>query len=301
MKLNNALNNYDWQMPVDSSGASIDTLNWPKTLYQENSAWKVRFTSQPIGTSSSGFLSFPLSATQYPQGAYTSAKVISVLDHHMSSVYSDHDGQILTFTGEVFRANAQHPAASRACYPKESGGAWSALLRNLYRGTNDDGCGPDVAINYEAHPGYDYVAAIGTTVYASAGGRVVSANDGCIPKGISAGCAAWGALGIDHGNGYISQYLHLSRRDVAPGAVVTEGQMIGLTGNTAPPSTSLVGPHLHFELLRLRSGLSNDYQIGSYATVDPYGFDTSKGIQDFLTTFNGNTANVCLWKTGCTY
>jgi hypothetical protein len=34
------------------------------------------------------------------------------------------------------------------------------------------------------------------------------------------------------------------------------------------------------------------------AKVNPYGFDTSKGFSDSMTTFNINTANVCVWKTG---
>ncbi|MBZ0092149.1 MAG: M23 family metallopeptidase [Sulfuricellaceae bacterium] len=307
LQLNAAKNQYDWQKPLDASGVAVDTSNWTKTFFQENGVWKVRF-SNPSVNGSSQFLSFPLSTSLYPQGAYTPNTINTVLDHNMSAVYSDHDGTILSFTGELFQATAQYPpTAPQACYPKAGNAVWSSLLSSLYNGTGlnsaaPDKCSKNVALNYEAHPGYDYVATTGTPVYAAASGTVVNLNGGCVPKGIAKGCAAWGAIGIDHGNGYISQYLHLdlSRPHVSPGDSVTEGQQIALSGNTSPAGTHL-GSHLHFEVLRLRAGATNDYQPGSYATVDPYGFDTSKGYSDYITTFNNNLPNICLWKGGCKF
>ncbi|MHB0865963.1 MAG: peptidoglycan DD-metalloendopeptidase family protein [Minisyncoccota bacterium] len=264
---------------------------------------------------SNPFLGFPLSTTLYPQGPYTVGKVTSVLDHQMDSLYVQ-DGAILSFTGELFQANSSYPAtAPQACYPKASGAAWSSLLGSIYNGTLTSGTGGNclsgVALNYDGHPGYDYVASMGTPVYAAAGGTVVNNavitsgqnNTLCIPKGMNGvtikGCAAWGAVGIDHGNGYITQYLHLSSISVTAGQVVPSGQQvqIGLSGDTGVPGQ----PHLHFEVLRLRSGATNDYQPASYATVDPYGFDTSKGYTDYMTTFNNNVPNVCLWKSGCKF
>ncbi|HMH50635.1 MAG TPA: peptidoglycan DD-metalloendopeptidase family protein, partial [Candidatus Acidoferrum sp.] len=252
------------------------------------------------------FLSFPLPASEYPQGAYTPGMITSVLDHHMSTVYSDHDSYILSFTGELFQATAQYPiTAAVACYPKVGNSTWSSLLSILYEGTGigsgaPNDCSTNIALNYEAHPGYDYVAGTGTVVLAAAPGHVVSLNRGCVPKGMSEGCEEWGAIGVDHQNGYISQYLHLSSVLVSPGDPISEGQQIGLSGNTSPANKP-VPPHLHFEVLRLRSGSSNDYNAGSYATVDPYGFDTSTGYLDYMTTFNGNLPNICLWKGGCKF
>ena len=49
---------------------------------------------------------------------------------------------------------------------------------------------------------------------------------------------------IDHGNGYVTFYAHLSAINVYPGQVVNQGQIIGATGNTGCSS----GPHLHFEI-----------------------------------------------------
>lgn len=240
---------------------------------------------------------FPIQTTSYPLGAYSLDKITSVLDHQMSSVYSDKDGTILSFTGELFQFTAAYPkGGSAACYPKAGGGAWSSFLSGLYIGTM--GCLDGQALNYEAHPGYDYVALTGVPVKAVASGVIVNQNNGCIPKGMLAGCIAWGAIGIDHGNGYVSQYLHLSSINVTPGQVIVEGQQIGLSGNTSPTP---LGSHLHFEVLRKRDAYSNDYQPVSYATVDPYGFDFSKGYTDYITQFNNNIPNACLWKSGCKY
>lgn len=246
-------------------------------------------------------LIFPL-VFGYADGAYTSQKINTVLDHHMTAPYTDKDGNILSFTGETFLSNATYPSSgNQQCYPKSGGVAWSAFLANIYKGTIGSGalnCVTNVALNYEAHPGYDYVAS-SVPVRAAASGVVVSANGGCVPKGISEGCAAWGAVGIDHGNGYITQYLHMNTISVSPGQVVTEGQQVGISGNKSPP-TKPIPYHFHFEVLKVRPSYVNDYQPGSYATVDPYGFDSSGGAIDFLANQNG-VPSVCLWKSGCRF
>lgn len=293
------LTNYDWKKPLNEQNVEVDTSNWSANFFQEGGLWRVHFASSGSSAPATEFLSFPISTSLYPKGPYTENRITSVLDHHMASVYTDRDGVILSFTGELFQSVTQPPPEkSGACYPKAGGGRWSALLAGLYKGTPSDGCTSDVAINYESHPGYDYFAVSGTPIFAAASGSVVSANGGCVPKGLRAGCAAWGAIGVDHGNGYISQYLHLDRVIVSPGDAVTAGQQIGFSGAKGLPPDQA---HLHFEVLRRRSGFDNNYDASSYATVDPYGFDASKGYSDYITSFNGNTPNVCLWKGGCIY
>lgn len=52
------------------------------------------------------------------------------------------------------------------------------------------------------------------------------------------------SLYIDHGNGIISLYFHLSGFDVSKGDMVKRGQVIGRAGATGRAT----GPHLHLSI-----------------------------------------------------
>ena len=87
------------------------------------------------------------------------------------------------------------------------------------------------------HYGLDFSAPIGTEVYATADGRITDTD--------LAGRTANGLkIVVDHGNGYLTHYAHLSRIIVRVGQTVKRGQVIGLVGNTGGTS----GPHLHYEV-----------------------------------------------------
>ncbi|MDH3533182.1 MAG: M23 family metallopeptidase [Gammaproteobacteria bacterium] len=47
---------------------------------------------------------------------------------------------------------------------------------------------------------------------------------------------------VDHGQGYITMYCHLSMIDVEPGQSVSPGDALGAVGSTG----RVTGPHLHF-------------------------------------------------------
>ena len=49
---------------------------------------------------------------------------------------------------------------------------------------------------------------------------------------------------IDHGDGLVTKYMHLSHTYVKQGVIVTKGQQIGLTGTTGRST----GIHLHFQV-----------------------------------------------------
>lgn len=85
-----------------------------------------------------------------------------------------------------------------------------------------------------AHSGMDIAAAKGTPVKAPASGIVTFANPDLYLTG--------GTLVIDHGFGFSSNFLHLSRLDVKVGDTIEQGQIIGAVGATGRAT----GPHLHW-------------------------------------------------------
>jgi murein DD-endopeptidase MepM/ murein hydrolase activator NlpD len=100
--------------------------------------------------------------------------------------------------------------------------------------------------SYEFHKGQDIAAPIGTPVIATADGVVVSA---CWHKGYGNG------IYIDHGNGIMTRFGHLSRIDVVEGQSIKRGQQIGLVGSTGRST----GPHLHYEV-RINGEATNPLQ-----------------------------------------
>jgi murein DD-endopeptidase MepM/ murein hydrolase activator NlpD len=83
------------------------------------------------------------------------------------------------------------------------------------------------------HSGADLKAATGTEIHAANRGRVVLAKN-LFYSG--------NAVFIDHGLGIYTVYLHLSEILVEPGAMVEQGQIVGLVGATG----RVTGPHLHW-------------------------------------------------------
>jgi murein DD-endopeptidase MepM/ murein hydrolase activator NlpD len=90
--------------------------------------------------------------------------------------------------------------------------------------------------NIKAHRGVDYAAPTGTPVYASGDGRVIEAG---YTK------ANGNFVFIQHGQTYITKYIHLHRKKVRSGQSVKQRQIIGTVGATGYAT----GPHLHYEFL----------------------------------------------------
>ncbi len=82
------------------------------------------------------------------------------------------------------------------------------------------------------HQGLDYAVPQGTPVSAVNAGTVLLAS----PLYFEGNCVV-----LDHGQGLLSLYLHLSEIKVKPGERVERGQEIGLSGGTGRAT----GPHLH--------------------------------------------------------
>jgi murein DD-endopeptidase MepM/ murein hydrolase activator NlpD len=86
-----------------------------------------------------------------------------------------------------------------------------------------------------AHGGIDQRSPAGTPIRAAAAGVVKLVRE-------------WNlhgrTVGIDHGQGLVSSYLHMSRVAVAEGVTVGKGDVIGYVGSTGRSNA----PHLHWAL-----------------------------------------------------
>jgi murein DD-endopeptidase MepM/ murein hydrolase activator NlpD len=102
---------------------------------------------------------------------------------------------------------------------------------------------------WSGHLGIDIAAVEGTPISAADAGVVTMAQGGW-------NYGYGNVVMIDHGNGYITLYGHLSQINVVPCQGVYAGQLIGLAGNTG----NSFGAHLHFEV-RLNGGFVNPHFV----------------------------------------
>jgi len=111
---------------------------------------------------------------------------------------------------------------------------------------------------YSGHDGWDYGLWY-EPVAAAAPGRVMLA-DWLVPGCET--CLSGKTVEIDHGNGLLTFYGHLSQIKVSKGQRVARGQVIGISGMTG----TATGPHLHFGVYRTNC---------NSCPVDPYGWSGS--------------------------
>ena len=169
------------------------------------------------------FLTLPFAEPRY---------VTSIFDHCRPD-YS-YDGRICRFDGTV-------GTPSKGVDPKFLGGysATTGMPDYMY---------------YEGHDGMDY-GLYYENVLAAADGVVTYAGwdkPGC------ATCGYGQNIWIDHGNGFLTRYAHLSRIGVSTGRHVTRGQVIATSGNTGAST----GAHVHFGV----------YVARDRTAIDPYGW-----------------------------
>lgn len=89
------------------------------------------------------------------------------------------------------------------------------------------------------HTGVDITGTASKNLYAIQSGTIILAQTGW-----NSGAGTW--VKIDHGNGYVSVYMHLSKLMVKKGDKVEKGQVIGLMGRTG----TATGVHLHLTVYK---------------------------------------------------
>jgi murein DD-endopeptidase MepM/ murein hydrolase activator NlpD len=112
---------------------------------------------------------------------------------------------------------------------------WSGNFLAPVNSTVSEGFGTRRTLNGKlarVHRGLDYHAQEGTPIHAVNAGTVVLAQE----LFYEGNCVI-----IDHGQQFMTLYMHMSKIDVAPGEMLKQGQQIGLSGATG----LVTGPHLH--------------------------------------------------------
>ena len=122
--------------------------------------------------------------------------------------------------------SSQAPSSSGWVKPLKSGS---------YTITSAFGMRKHPVLGYERmHEGVDMAAPAGTPIYAAKSGKVTVAS---YQKG-----GAGYYVNINHGDGFSSIYMHMTRYIVSAGQYVKAGQVIGYVGSTGIST----GNHLHF-------------------------------------------------------
>src|SRR5471032_3190119 len=85
------------------------------------------------------------------------------------------------------------------------------------------------------HSGLDFAVPTGTPIKAPANGKVILTGNYFYNGN---------TVFVDHGQGFISMFCHLSRIDVKAGQSLTRGAVVGLVGSTGRAT----GPHLHWNI-----------------------------------------------------
>lgn len=174
--------------------------------------------------------------------------------------FLDHDLPDYAIDGKIIIANGLEADAAAGQESDFFPAYWSVDLRQF--------------INYDGHNGYDFGISY-APVLAAAEGTITYAGW----NGSSAGDGYGQMVLINHHNGYVTLYGHLSTLAVHTGDTVTAGQEIGISGSTGRSS----GPHLHFSVF-------HNCQV-----TDPYGW-SGRG-DDPLKAFNGESSQY-LWLPG---
>ncbi len=153
---------------------------------------------------------------------------------------------------DAFNAFSEGPGATSGFIVPAQGPMSSPFgPARKYIGIGKDGTPCD---KVSIHRGYDIAIPTGTEIVAPAAGTVTLGDPDLYYEG--------GTVFLDHGDGLVSVFMHMSEVDVVPGQAVAVGERLGASGNTGRTT----GPHLHWAV-KWRNPASEDRGGDFY--IDP--------------------------------
>jgi hypothetical protein len=147
--------------------------------------------------------------------------------------------QVDLSTSDLARTQREREQTTRALATQSPLRLWSGEFIEPVTGHINSSFGRQTrlngVLNARPHAGADYLVAEGTQVRAPADGMVILTCDHFF---------SGNSVYIDHGQGLISMFFHLSRIDALEGREIKRGDVLGLVGKTG----RVTGAHLHYGL-----------------------------------------------------
>ncbi len=196
------------------------------------------------------------------EAAYTMIADIETLSDDAQAEYdaiAEEEAKAEETLQEAIRKRAAEEAAKHAAHNANTGGNSGRSGRNSGGGSSGGGSATSLSNLQWPVPsctlitsrfGYRVAPTTGASTYhggldigAGMGASIVAAGAGdVIYSGANGGYG--NCVMIDHGNGVVTVYAHMSSIGVSYGQYVTAGQYVGAVGSTGVST----GPHCHFEI-----------------------------------------------------